>query len=308
MIVKPNLSPVQVARYTAGPMAWAAGWAVAAPVAYEVTDDDRLLLPFAVVGTLAGALAIFVAFRNNTAFSRWNEARIAWQNVLVAARVLARQVVASTHSAVASGAIDDEQARRYRQEIGELLVAFAWALARRTRPERPRPSPPIPSTDLPPDLATTVNPPAAVLVRLAERIKDGIRDGALGQFDPISLEPQLVALNTAQGAIERIATTPSLRQYDYFTRRGVQLLAALAPFAVLGLVITPWLAAPLALAISGTFIVMAVTGAANDEPFANRVTDVPVDAICTELQRDVAGTVGGLAVPDQLRPIDGYLW
>jgi hypothetical protein len=37
------------------------------------------------------------------------------------------------------------------------------------------------------------------------------------------------------------------------------------------------------------------------------VTDVPVDTICTELEHDVASTVGGLAVPPLLRPVDGYL-
>ena len=230
--------------------------------------------------------------------------------MLVASRVLARQVVASTHSAVESGTISRDDADRFRRDVAEHLVTFAWALAARTRPGRYPAGPP---RALPSDLALrgsgSDNQPAALLVGLATRIKDGIRTGALGQFDPISLEPQLVALNTAQGVVERIATTPTLRQYDYFTRRVVELFALVVPFALIGLVPDAvWLTVPIALVLCGTFIVLAVTGAANDEPFSGTVTDVPIDAICTELEHDVCTTIGEAGRPELAVPVDGYLW
>jgi ion channel-forming bestrophin family protein len=108
---------------------------------------------------------------------------------------------------------------------------------------------------------------------------------------------------------ERIATTPTLRQYDYFTRRVVELFAFVVPFALVGLVPdTVWLTVPMALVLSGTFIVLAVTGAANDEPFSGSVTDVPIDAICTELEYDVCTTIGEAGRPEPAVPVDGYLW
>lgn len=310
MIVKRNLSARRVAQYTARPMGWALLWAVAAPVLYTATDDARLLLPFAPIATLGAALAIFVAFRNNSAFTRWSEARAAWQSVLVASRVLIRQIVASTHNAAESGAITPDDAVAYRREVADHLVTFAWALAAQIRPQRypdstPRAMPSALAIDAPDD----ANRADAVLVSLATRIKDGIRTGALGQFDPISLEPQLVALNQAQGVIERIATTPTLRQYDYFTRRVIGAFSLLAPFAIVGLVPDAvWLTVPLALVLSGTFVVLAVTGAANDEPFVNAVTDVPIDAICIELEHDVCATIGEPDRPELATAVDGYLW
>lgn len=308
MIVKPNLAPIQVARYTAAPMAWAAAWAVVAPAAFAITDDERLLVPFSPIATIGTALALVVAFRNNAAIARWNEARAAWQSVLVASRALLRQTVASTDNAQAGGAIGPDDAAAFRREVAGHLVAFARALADRTRPGH-RPHPDGRALDvaaLAPGLGADA--PDQVLVRLAVTVKAGIRSGALGQFDPISIEPQLVALNTAHGVVERIATTPTPRQYDYFTRRTIQLFAALTPFALLSLTpATPWLAAPLALAVSGTFIVLAVTAAANDEPFAGAVTDVPIDAVCTQLEHDVAATLD-LPGPAPAIPQDGYLW
>jgi putative membrane protein len=298
VIVKRNLSTRRVIEYTAAPMAWAALWALAAPIAFAATDDRRLILPFPVVATLGAALAIFVAFRNNSAFMRWNEARAAWQTVLVASRTLTRQVIASTRHASAGGAITEQQAADTQQRVAGLLVEFGWTLAATTRPSRPRP-----------DAHRIERRPDEVVIDIADVIKEGIRTGALGQFDPISTEPQLVALNTAQGAIERIAMTPTLRQYDYFTRRLIGLFALVAPFALLGLVPDAiWLATPLSLILSGTFVVLAVTGAANDDPFADRVTDVPIDAICTQIEHDVLTAIGDPDPPRLLEPLDGYLW
>ncbi|KAB7745442.1 hypothetical protein GA707_05805 [Nostocoides sp. F2B08] len=298
MIVKRNLSPRRVLAYTAAPLAWAALWAVVAPMAVGLSGETRLTVPFPIVATLGAALAIFVAFRNNSAFARWSEARAAWQAVLVASRTLTRQVMASTHAAVRVGAVAEHQAHELRARIADLLIEFAWSLASVTRPMRPVPS----GRDL-------GRRPDAVLVEIAGAIKEAIGTGALGQFDPIATEPQLVALGTAQGSIERIATTPTLRQYDYFTRRLIALFALVAPFAVVGLVPESlWLATPLALLLSGTFIVLVVTGAANDEPFSGAVTDVPIETVCTQLEHDVLTVVGHRDAPTPLQPVDGYLW
>lgn len=83
----------------------------------------------------------------------------------------------------------------------------------------------------------------------------------------------------------------------------------MAPFALLSLLPTAiWWTTPLALALSGTFIVMAVTGAANDEPFAGRVTDVPIATIAAEIEHDLRELLGDRMLPLVPEPVDGYLW
>ncbi len=115
--------------------------------------------------------------------------------------------------------------------------------------------------------------------------------------------------NSAIGLHQTRGASPTLRQYGYFTRRLIELFALLAPFALLGLLPDMvWLTTPLALIIAGTFIVLAVTGAANDEPFANQVTDVPIDTNCTQLEHDVLTAIGHPDPPRPLQPVDGYLW
>lgn len=309
MIVKRNLSPTRIAVYVRGPMLWAAAWAVGVPIAYAATDSALLVVPFAVVATVGAALAIFIAFRNNSAFARWNEARGAVQSTLVASRSLTRLVVAATHNAIRAGTADETVARDFAREVASRLIGYAHAVAAHVRPERSAPDSDRHRAPVDADAWSADHPPNVLLTRLSMRLKDGIRDGVLGQFDPISMEPQLAALATAQGAMERIATTPTPRQYDYFTRRFVEVFAALIPFGLLSLPLgSIWWAIPLSVILSGIFIVMAVTGSANDEPFANRVTDVPMETVFREVERDLMELTDQTARPSSLQPVDGYLW
>jgi ion channel-forming bestrophin family protein len=313
VIVRHNLRPWQIVRYTAGPMGWALAWSVGVTVLYAATDDERLVLPFAPVAAFGSALAIFVAFRNNTAFARWNEARGAWQQVLVASRILARQVLAAADDGAAAGRVDAATASGFAREVVRRFVAHAHLLAARVRNDghgdhRARAIRFVTDDDRR-AIDGAVNPPSVLLTRQAVALKAGIRAGVLGQFDPIAIEPQLAVLQNAQGTVERIHATPTPRQYEYFTRRFVQLFAALVPFATIGLVPDRlgW-AVPISLILSGVFVMMAVTGSANDEPFAGAVTDVPVTAVCTELERDLLELLGDADLPPVAVPVDGFLW
>jgi putative membrane protein len=309
MIVKRTLSPRRILAYTRGPMTWTLAWALAATALAVVLGAATVAIPFAPVAALGAALAIFVAFRNNTAFGRWNEARAAWQAVLVACRSIGRQVVAATDNAAASGTASREDADRVTRDLIGRLVAFAHALAHQVRPHPDDPSvAPHASADEWATVAAAANPAHQLLVRQSVAIKSAIRDGALGQFDPISLEPQMAALASAQGVLERLASTPTPRQYDYFTRIFVLAYAALVPFGLLSVLPDAlWLVMPLALVLAGVFVIMAVVGATNDEPMSGTVTDVPIHAVCREIERDAADALN-LERPPALQPVDGYLW
>ena len=103
---------------------------------------------------------------------------------------------------------------------------------------------------------------------------DGVRAGIVGQFDPITMEPNGVALNAAATACERIKSTPTPRQYDFFTRVAVIVFATLLPFGLESVVPADqwWWLMVLSIALSGVFIVLERVGAVVDTPFENQVT------------------------------------
>lgn len=315
MIVKRNLSPVKVVGYVRRPLGFAVLMAVVA-LAARALAGDAVLVPFAPVGTLGAALAIFVAFRNNASYARWWEARTVWGTLHSSCRVLTRQLVAATDNAVAagSGGAPDE-VLAYRREMALRVVAFAHALrlqlraAPGTRPDWSVLRPLLPADEYA-EVVTKSDPAQVLLLRLGIRIKDGVRAGMVGQFDPISLEPTLVALNTATSACERLKDTPTPRQYDYFTRLAVAAFSAALPFALLGLVgpDQEWLVVVLTIVVAGVFVVLERVGSVIDTPFADRTTDVPLTYLTTEIERDVRELIGDPAVPDRVVAVDGYLW
>jgi putative membrane protein len=158
--------------------------------------------------------------------------------------------------------------------------------------------------------AHATNPANLQLQTIAVRVKDGVREGLVGQFDPITLEPALGALNGAATACERLKHTPTPRQYDYFTRVAVAVFSTLLPFGLLGALAPTesWWAVPLTVVIAGVFIVLERVGAILDSPFANTVNDVPVSAICRDIERDLLEQLGDTTLPDPEPIVAGFLW
>lgn len=309
MIVKQNLSLRRVVWTDFVPLAYTTGVAVVVTGAHELFDIDHLAVPFAPVGTLGAAVAIFTAFRINAANARWTEARVQWATIQNSCRVLIRQLVAATTNSVATGAAAPDAAAAYRHEMAARLVAFAYSLAARLR----RPNEPVAVERPWPGVvvaADAVNPANLQLQSIAVRVKDGVREGLVGQFDPITLEPPLGALNAAATACERINHTPTPRQYDYFTRLAVAAFSTLLPFGLLGALppTDAWWAVPLTVVIAGVFIVLERVGAILDAPFANTVNDVPITAICRDIERDLLEQLDEPNLPDPVPVVAGYLW
>lgn len=131
-------------------------------------------------------------------------------------------------------------------------------------------------------------------------------NGILGGFDSFQMEGQLLALANYHGGCERIKNTPLPRQYDFFTRVFVQVFSGLLPFGLLGFFVgspsLSWLVIPLSVIISGVFILMERTGAANENPFENLITDIPMTALCNTIERDLLEMLGGGTFTGKAQP------
>ena len=105
--------------------------------------------------------------------------------------------------------------------------------------------------------------------------------------------------------------TPMLRQYEYFTRVFLWTFLALLPPSLLGLFPAAtgrWLTVPLSLAIGLVYSITARTGQVTEDPFENRIHDVPLTALCTTIERDLRDALGETELPPAAEPVDGYLY
>jgi putative membrane protein len=311
MILRRMFSPVKVARYLQMELTLT----IAASAGAFVLYSRGLLssgLPFSVAAILGSALAIFIAFRNNSAYGRWWEARTIWGGIINSSRAFARQIIANADNAAASGKVTAEQAEAYKREIVYRTIAFAHALRlhlrRQTTAEEYRHL--LPADEFA-ALQTKQNPPNILLQTQGIRIKEGVRAEVLGPFDNISLEPTLASLNNHQGACERIKNTPLLRQYDFFTRLFLVVFIVLLPFCLVGdfqKINLPQLMPVISVLLAFVFATMGKVGEVNEDPFENRITDIPMTAMCNTIERDLKEMLGETDLPAKLLPEDGYLW
>ncbi|MBL7753764.1 MAG: hypothetical protein JNM44_04745 [Chitinophagaceae bacterium] len=136
-------------------------------------------------------------------------------------------------------------------------------------------------------------------------------DGTLGGFDSFQMEGQLLALANYQGGCERIKNTPLLRQYDFFTRLFLYAFIFVLPFCCitdLAKMNLDWLAIPVSLFISFVFAILGKVGEVNEDPFENRITDVPLLALCNTIERDLLDMLGGSELPEKMEPQNGFLF
>lgn len=309
MILKRRFSPLKVLRYVRGELLLALAAALAAYLLHRW--EPRVALPFSIAATLGGALAIFIGFRNNSAYGRWWEARTLWGGIVNSTRVLARLVITFTDSHAHQPNYDRGRSEAFKREMVHKVIAWAHALRLHLRGQQqwPELAPLLPPADLD-EVLKAHNKPNAIMQQLGRRIYQAMADGTLGGFDSFQMEGQLLALANHQGGCERIKNTPLLRQYHYFTRLFLQVFIVLLPFCLvadLEKMGIGWMVLPLALIISFVFAVIGKVGEVNEDPFEGRITDVPLTALCNTIERDLRELLGERELPEKLQAVDGYL-
>ncbi|HNR55620.1 MAG TPA: bestrophin family ion channel [Flavobacteriales bacterium] len=309
MIIKRRFDPLKVLSYVQAELLLAL---IAATAAYVVHRWEPLVaLPFSIAATLGGALAIFIGFRNNSAYGRWWEARTLWGGIVNSSRVLARLIITFTDSHAHQPNYDRARSEAFKREIVHKVIAWAHALRIHLRGERDW-SPVM--ALMPAEERATVdaaaNKPNVMMQLIGQRIYRAMADGTLGGFDSFQMEGQLLALANYQGGCERIKNTPLLRQYHFFTRLFLQVFIVLLPFCLaadLERMGIGWVVIPVALIISFVFAIIGKVGEVNEDPFESRITDVPLNALCNTIERDLRELLGEAELPAKRQPLDGYL-
>lgn len=311
MILKRNFNPLKVFSYIWRETLFALMLSTAVYVAFAHFDLKFIAFPIAPLTILGTAIAIFLAFRNNTSYTRWWEARTLWANLSGNSRIFTRQIVANVDNALSLGKGGDAKSvEAYKREMVYRQIAFAHALRIHLRGQATwRDLLPFLNSEEYAQLLTKANKPNWLLQTQGKRIKDGIKQEILGAFDNITLEPQLAAFNNWQTLCERLKQTPVLRQYDYFSRTFVWTFIALFPFSLIELFKSmPSMVIPFSVLLAFVFAMVQRIGEVNEEPFENNIQDVPMSAICNQIERDLREQLGESELPAAIEPKDGYLF
>jgi putative membrane protein len=310
MITKKNFSPLKVLGYIWQEVLFTLVWSSLIWGLYR-GGYEALAINFTPIGILGSALAIFVAFRNNSAYGRWWEARQIWGALVNHSREFARMV--NNFVDVQIRAYPEQRAAMtaFKIELVYRHIAFVHALRlhlrRQTSWEELQP---FLSAEDYKRIVDVQNKPNFINMLNGDCLRRGQDQKMLEWFHTFQIEGNLTQFAHHLGGSERIKNTPLPRQYDFFTRLFVWTFAILLPLGLLSLFGDghSWVIVPLATVIAAVFTIMEKTGAANENPFENSITDVPLTALCRTIERDLREMLGEQGLPRPLEPVGGYLF
>ena len=294
MIIDATPRISRILREVWRPLAVLFVWDCVVTVAWYLLPFHAPSLPLTLFGS---ALALFLGFRDNSAYERWWEGRTLWGAMINASRSLSREV---------RNFLPGEEALDLRRAI--VLRQIAYVNALRCQLRRQPVAPEVLRFLSPEEAAIPLrrtNVANGLLDGAARRVDDARRKGWLDTILQSRIESTLVDIANAQGGMERLKNTPLPNQYRFFPTFFTHLFCALLP---IGLVETLEFATPLGSTVAGLMF-LAVLRIGDDlvDPFADTVHDVPLTAMCRTIEIDLLQSIGDPA-PEPLKPVDGVLW
>ena len=270
-----------------------------------------IALPFSIAGILGSALAIFIAFRNQSSYARWWEARTIWGGIINNSRIFARQIIANVDNAVTTGKAYKTDADLYKKEMIDRQIAFAHCLRLHLRKQNGFDEfQYLLSENEFNNIKLKQNRPNILLHTQGIRIKEAMQKEMLGAFDNISMEPNLATFSNWQGACERIKSTSLPMNYQYFTKLFLYVFIFVLPVCLIGdftKMNIDFMVIPVSFIICFVFAVMNRVGEINENPFENQISDIPMTALCNTIERDLKEMLGE-TLPEKLEPQNGFLY
>ncbi|WP_267396350.1 MULTISPECIES: bestrophin family ion channel [unclassified Sphingomonas] len=269
-------------------------WDVIVTVTYYFLPFKAPSLPLTLFGS---ALALFLGFRDNSAYERWWEGRVLWGAMINASRSLARAT---------RNFLPDPDAHDLKRSIVLRQIAYVNALRcqLRRQPVDEQVLSRLSRGEAEPALART-NIANGLLDGTGRRFDDAMRKGWIDTIQQAHIESVLVDIANAQGGMERIKNTPLPNQYRFFPTFFTHIFCVLLP---IGLVETLGFATPLGSTVAGLmFLSVLQIGDDLVDPFADTVHDVPLTAMCRTIEIDLLQAIGD-AAPESIKPVHGVLW
>ena len=257
-------------------------------------------IPFGAIGALGGALAIFLGFRNQSAYDRWWEARKIWGALVNDSRSWARQVLAWVQAP--EGASDpDAEVAALKKELIDRHLAFVHGLGLHLRklPELTTKVAEYVSPAEAQHYERVPNVPTALLFEQGRRVARAREEGRLEHFRHLAMDELLTRLSDIQGKCERIKNTPLPQQFNQFPRWFVYVYCAILPLSLAELI--GWGGVPLSVVIGVMFLALELSGRAIEDPFENLGLDTPMTALSVTIERDLKAALGE-ALPEPIQP------
>jgi putative membrane protein len=224
-------------------------------------------------------LGLLLVFRTNTAYERFWEGRKLWGSLVNNTRNLAREILIS----IAEIKPED---RANKISALRLLVAFAVATKLHLRSEPVNAElEELMSSKQYLKLKTMNHPPLEIAFWIGDYIQQQSDRQTLNPYHLPLLRELLNNLVDNLGGCERILKTPIPLAYAIHLKQLLLLYCLLLPFQLVEAL--GWLTGPIVALISFTLFGIEAIGIEIENPFGYDANDLPLDAICATMLRNI---------------------
>jgi putative membrane protein len=288
-------------------LAYLLGWDLFIVLDFKVLHWDWVASSHLPLGSFGTVIGIIVGFRNASAYARWWEARTLWGAIVNRSRTLARQVLTTMSPGQTATPGEHAEVAALQQTLVLHQVAYVHALRQQLRGLDPVSTVAsiLPNEDAT-EMAREKNLALAIQTKMSAMLVAARRRGWLDEWQWQAIDQSLTSLMDSQGGAERIKNTPMPKQFDFFPRLFVDIYCLLLP---IGMVIGLGWYTPLGSTLVGfMFLALEKIGRDLEDPFENRVHDVPITAISTTIEINLRQLLGLAELPAPEQPVDGILW
>ncbi|MDA7885232.1 hypothetical protein N9B23_02530 [bacterium] len=262
---------------------------------------EEFHFPLTIVGVLGTVIGLLLAFRTNSSYDRWWEARILWGAIVNDSRTWTRQLMEFTPVEKVDEAHQEKiKNMAYRQ------IAWCYALSRSMRKQQPGQdlSCFLEATEI--DLySSSHNVPNDLLLKQAHNLGQLYRDGSLELFQFVELEKTLTRLTNSMGGCERIKNTTFPKSYSLLVHLLIYVFVMFLPFGLvevpaIGLVVT-------SIILAFAFLLIERVSIYLQDPFSARSSDTPMLALSRTIEINIKQMLGEEIIPEPRQPENGVL-
>lgn len=224
-------------------------------------------------------LGLLLVFRTNTAYERFWEGRKIWGGMVNDTRNLARQIWVD----ISEIKPEDRDAKIAAMR---LVIAFAVAtkLHLRAEPVNHELEDLMSSSDYS-KLKTANHPPLAISLLIGDYLQQQLNCRNLDLYQLPTLQTLLNKLVDNLGGSERILRTPIPLAYAIHLNQLVLLYCLLLPFQLVAQL--GWWTGIMVALVSFTLFGIEEIGIEIENPFGYDANDLPLDAICATIRRNI---------------------
>lgn len=343
MIVTKEIGFIKLLKWTGFHIAWLLFFtgSIASLYYFKLIKFSIPWLPVSVIGT---AVAFYVGFKNNQAYSRMWEARKIWGGIVNDSRTWGMYVDNYITNLFTEDKASETELHKIKKRLiyrhigwlyahrSQLLIATPWEhISQRGHTSKFAKKyqekfgiglidDEITRTELQnflpkkehDRLIANVNTATQIINEQARDLKELRQKGLIEDFRHMEMGNVLRSFYTLQGKNERIKKFPLPRQYANMSRYFVAIFIMLLPFSMIPELqkmgsLGLSLSVPITALIGWVYVMMEIVGDYSENPFQSMANDIPMLSLCRVIEIDLLEILGETNLPPKIEAKNGVL-